>query len=111
MASVEAAVATECPRCGCHGREVYHYLDAAYVFDVDRARALVGDGREPVELEEDSVRASVSHSLIHDGHIDHVNPSIPGIIAYLSYLTPEGDEVKAHLLIDGNHRAARCLRE
>jgi glutamate-1-semialdehyde 2,1-aminomutase len=111
MAPVEPAVAAACPRCGCHGKEVYNYMHSAYVFDVDRARALVSDGREPVELEEESVRGSVDHSRIHDDHVAHVNPSFPGIIAYLSYLDVTGDEVEAHLLIDGNHRAARCLRD
>lgn len=72
---------------------------------------MVADGREAVEVEEDSVRASVHDSVIHDAHIDHVDPSFPGIIAHVFYRTEEGESVQAHVLIDGNHRAARCLRE
>ena len=111
MASPETAIATECRRCRNRGREVYLYLDRAYEFDVDRAREIVADGREPVELEDECVRQSVAHSDIDDEHVDHVDTSRPGIIAHLFYRTIDGEEVQAHLLIDGNHRAARCLKE
>jgi glutamate-1-semialdehyde 2,1-aminomutase len=87
------------------------YMDRAYEFDVDRARELVGDGREPVELEDESVRDSVSHSDIDEEHVEHVNTTYPGIIAHLFYRTRDAEEVQAHLLIDGNHRAARCLKD
>src|SRR5438105_15346898 len=102
MATTETAAVTECRRCR-RGREVYLYLDRTYEFDVDRARQLVADGREPVELEDDSVRASVEHSDIDDEHVDHVDTTHPGIIAHLFYRTIDGEEVQAHLLIDGNH--------
>ncbi len=74
-------------------------------------RALVQDGREPVELDDESVRASVHYSEIDAEHVLHVNTAYPGIIAHIFYRTADGDEVQAHLLIDGNHRAARCLQE
>jgi hypothetical protein len=100
-----------CSRCDRRGRETYDYLCKEYLFDVDRARALVADGREPVELEEESVRDSVRYSRICKEHINHVDPSEPGIIAHLFYRTEDGERIHAHLLIDGNHRAARSLRD
>jgi glutamate-1-semialdehyde 2,1-aminomutase len=90
---------------------VYHYLDNTYEFVVDRARALVQDGREPVEVDDESVEASVADSAIDDAHVGHVDPAEPGIIAFIYHRADGGEEVEAHLLIDGHHRAARCLRE
>lgn len=99
-----------CPRCR-DGHETYVYMYRRYEFDVDRARQIVKDGREPMEVEEDSVRASVENSRIHKPHLDHVNMAEPGIIAHLYYPSKQGERIQAHLLIDGNHRAARCLRD
>jgi hypothetical protein len=102
---------TPCLRCRNRGRETYRYMNDAYEFDVERARVLVADGRAPVELEYDSVVGSVRHCTIDEEHVGHVNPAYPGIIAHLYYPVAPGEEVEAHLLIDGNHRAARCLRD
>src|ERR1043166_1012546 len=107
----ETATATECRRCRRRGREVYMYMDRAYEFDVDRARELVGDGREPVELDEESLRATLDDTDVDDQHVGHVNTTYPGIIAHVFYQPYEGEQVQAHLLIDGNHRASRCLRD
>jgi len=82
-----------------------------YEFDVDRARALAGDGREPVEVDDESVRESIDNSEMDECHIPHVDPSIPGVIAHVSFENGPGDVVTGHLLIDGHHRAARCLRD
>jgi hypothetical protein len=82
-----------------------------YLYDIDRARTLTADGREPVEVEEDSVRASVAECELDDFHVPHVNAAIPGLIAHIHYPLKNGEVIKAHVLIDGHHRAARCLRE
>jgi hypothetical protein len=82
-----------------------------YEYDVDQARALVRDGREPVEVEVESVRHSVASSTIDDFHVPHVDPTIPGVIAHVQFHVDSGECVKGHLLIDGHHRAARCLKE
>src|SRR5437588_8934695 len=82
-----------------------------YEYDVDRACTLVRDGREPVELDEDSARSSVDESELDECHLPHVNPDIPGVIAHVRYATDQGEELHGHVLIDGHHRAARCLRE
>jgi hypothetical protein len=91
-------------------REVYWYM-GLYEFDVDRARELVQDGREAVEVDEESVRASVDGSEINRSHVARVDPTIPGIIAHVRYRTDEGRVFQGHVLIDGHHRAARCLAE
>ena len=81
-----------------------------YLFDVSLARQIVLDGREPIELEPEDVRYSVDNSRIYSQHLEHVQTQYPGIIAHLWYPEANGELVHAHLLIDGNHRAARCLQ-
>lgn len=100
----------ECRHCRT-GEEVFRYMRRQYVFDVDVAREIVDDGREPVEVEEADVRFSVDSSRIFDEHVQHVSTKYPGIIAFIHYITKEGELITAHLLIDGHHRAARCLQE
>jgi hypothetical protein len=80
-----------------------------YIFDVDRAREIVADGREPIELEPDDTRHSVDDSRIYPEHLPHVDTRYPGIVAHLWYQQPDGEIVQGQLLIDGHHRAARCL--
>src|SRR5262249_50956848 len=75
------------------------------------ARGFTSDGREAVEVDEESVRLSVEDSEMDEEHIDHVDPTIPGIIAHLHHRTPEGELLQGHVLIDGHHRGARCLRD
>jgi len=99
-----------CRRCR-GGKEFFRYWDNCYEFDVDRARELVQDGRDPVEVEEESVQASVDECRIDEAHVSHVDPSFPGLIAHIRYQDADGVVYKGHVLIDGHHRAARCLRE
>ncbi len=99
-----------CPRCQ-GGHEVYHYMHNMYEFDVDRARVFTQDGREAVEVDDESVTEAIENSTIHDDHVGHVDPSKPGIISFVYFRTDDGEVVKAQLLIDGHHRAARCLRD
>jgi hypothetical protein len=82
-----------------------------YKFDIDRAREIVLDGRAAVELEPDDVRFSVDVCRIYPEHLDHVDTQYPGIIAHYWYPLPDGTVGHGHLLIDGHHRAARCLRD
>lgn len=99
---------TDCPHCQS-GPETYWYMDHQYLFDVDLARTMVQDGREPVEVDEESTRKSVRWSVIYPEHVKHVNTDYPGIITHVWYPQPNGQRLHGHLLIDGNHRAARCL--
>jgi len=108
--SVAAIATAACNRCTRKGTEYYWYLGGAYEFDVEAARRFAADGREPVEVEPDSVRASVENSSIDETHVGHVDPAYPGIITHL-WFDDDGELVQAQLLIDGNHRAARCLRD
>jgi glutamate-1-semialdehyde 2,1-aminomutase len=105
-----AAPAKPCPRCR-RGQKRFWYLGGLYLYDVDRARQVVADGREPVEVEDESTRESVDGSELDEVHVDHVDPSIPGIIAHVEHRKEDGAVVRGHVLIDGHHRAARCLRD
>lgn len=99
-----------CPHCK-GGEETFGYFGGMYLFDVDMARELVADGRQPVELEPEDVAFSVDNSRIHLQHLAHVDLKYPGIIAHYWYTTPDGEELVGHVLIDGHHRAARALQE
>jgi glutamate-1-semialdehyde 2,1-aminomutase len=101
---------TPCPRCR-DGKETFQYLHESYLFDVDRAREIANDGREPLEIDPESVRESLEGASMDACHFDHVDPTIPGIIASITYRTEEGEDIQAQLLIDGHHRAGRCLRD
>jgi hypothetical protein len=105
----QSASSAECPRCKS-GHEYFWYL-GLYDFDVDRARELVADGREAVEVEEECVRLSVAESEMCEPHVQHVNPAYPGIIAHVRYRADDGEWLRGHVLIDGHHRAARCLQD
>lgn len=99
-----------CPHCG-DGPETFRFMQDIYNFDVDLAREIVSDGRKPIELEPDDVEYSVDISRIYPEHVKHVNPIYPGIIAHIWYPEPDGTVLHGHVLIDGHHRAARCLEE
>ena len=99
-----------CPHC-VGGPETYGYLKQSFVYDVDRAREIVSDGRESLEIDASDVAYCVDNSRIHDQHLDHVDPKYPGILAHLWGPGADGRLEHGHLLIDGNHRAARCLRD
>lgn len=96
-----------CKYCRASGPEIYRYLSRRYVFDVDMARQIVSDGREPVELEPEDVADCVRETRIHWSHVPHVDTQFPGIIAHVFYRQEDGQVARGHALIDGNHRAAR----
>lgn len=100
----------ECCQRKRKGGATYRYWGNNFLFDVDQAIQLVQDGREPVELEDESVRKSVEMSRICAEHVSHVDCTTPGIIAHVECYADDGERIEAHVLIDGNHRAARCLQ-
>jgi glutamate-1-semialdehyde 2,1-aminomutase len=104
------ATVSEC-QCCQRREEFVPYLNGLYRFDLDQVRRLVGDGREPVEVDADSVRDVLQDDGIDAGHLDHVDPSRPGVIASVQYRTETGEVLDGHFLLDGRHRAARCLRD
>ena len=96
-----------CSRCDRGKGEEFHCMRGRYVFDVDKARRLVSDGRDKIELAPEDVEFSVGRCQINELHLAHVDPSIPGIMAHV-YFPDDGRVVHGHRLIDGHHRAARC---
>lgn len=80
-----------------------------FKFDVDLARKIVADGREPVELEPDDVKYAVEWSHICSQHVAHVDVQFPGIVAHYWYTESDGTILHGTVLIDGHHRAARTL--
>ncbi len=105
---------SECARCQLkthEGSEVFRHRKGTYKFDVDLAIQITSDGREPVEVDEESLRHTLLKSVVHEEHLPHVRLGRPGIIAHVTYPLGNGQTVTAHLLIDGNHRAARSLKE
>lgn len=109
-AAADKASRENCPHC-VGGPETYGYLKQAWVYDVDEARKIVSDGRQPSELETSDVTYLVNDSRIYEQHLDHVNTKYPGILAHLWGPGSTGAIEHGHVLIDGNHRAARCLRD
>lgn len=103
--------ANACPRCHVGEWETFFYMNGHYVFDVDKAREIVKDGRETFELDPADVRFSVETSEIDERHLPHVNMSIPGIMGHVWLPVADGEVWHGHVLIDGNHRAARALKE
>ena len=108
--AVAALAPKDCPRCQ-RETENFHCYRWTYVFDVDKARNIVKDGREPVEVDDDSIREAVEKCVVDDFHLPHVDPTIPGIIAHVQFVTEQDEVVNGTLMIDGHHRAARCLRD
>lgn len=100
----------DCSRCTRTGGEAFYCMKNRYVFDVDLAREIVSEGHEIMELEPDDVKYSVGRCEINKGHLPHVDPTIPGIVAHLFFPDDNGKLVRGHRLIDGHHRAARCLQ-
>lgn len=101
----------DCSRCNRGKGEAFWCLRNRYVFDVDMAREFVRDGNHDVmELEPEDVVYSVGRCEVNEGHLAHVDPSIPGIVAHIYFPNDDGQLVHGHRLIDGHHRAARCLQ-
>jgi hypothetical protein len=101
----------DCRRCNKTGREWYGYWHGCFEFDVEAAKAFVADGHNPVEVEPDSIHDAIRLGKIDEHHLDHVDPQYPGIICFVWLTDDDGVTHRGHLLIDGNHRAARCLRD
>ena len=66
-----AATLTRCAHCE-QETETFSYLGGLYEFAPARTRALVSDGREPVEVDDESVRASIAGRDFDEEHLGHV---------------------------------------
>ena len=100
----------DCSRCNRRDGEAFWCLKSRYIFDVDKAREYAKQGHEVMELDPDDVVYSVGRCEVNEGHLPHVDPSIPGIVAHIFFPDDDGRLVHGHRLIDGHHRAARCLQ-
>ncbi|HET6425073.1 MAG TPA: hypothetical protein VFG20_15410 [Planctomycetaceae bacterium] len=114
MPPVTMTPQSECPRCQLNtvdGGEVFYHRKRTFKFDVDLALQIVSDGREPVEVDDESLRKTLRKTEVCEEHLPHVHLGRPGILAHVTYHLEDGRTVIAHVLIDGNHRAARSLRD
>lgn len=100
----------DCRICRLHGSETFNFLKRQFVFDVDKARRITQDGRKPVELDRADVLHAVDTARIYIEHVPHVRLRHPGIVARLRCMGADGSVMEGDLLIDGHHRAAKCLQ-
>lgn len=108
--SIRTTSPKHCSICNASGDETFRFLRKTFIFDVDLARKLTQDGRAAVLLDRDDVRYAVDSSIIHETHVPHVQVRFPGIMARVRYVETDGSIVTGDVLIDGHHRAARCLQ-
>jgi len=95
-----------CPRCELKGHQIYTVEGelGKFIFDVEKARRIAFDGHHrafevPPDMLQMMLLVNEEHCV---EHIDHVDPMRPGILA---------QRWGGIALIDGNHRARRCLRD
>lgn len=93
-----------CERHGTPGPELFKWGWGAMVFNVDRARQIVSDGREVKSVPHDWLINWLKQVTVEEGHLDHIQSNAPGILA----TNIEGGG-KAGILIDGNHRAKKAV--
>jgi hypothetical protein len=107
---VRRVTPSRCSTCNSSGSETFWFLRHRFIFDVDRAREITQDGRRPQLLNRDDVRYAVDSSRIKESHVPHVQTRFPGIVARVRFIGKDGAVVRGDVLIDGHHRAARCLQ-
>lgn len=100
----------DCSRCNRGEGEAFWCLKDRYIFDVDKARKYAREGHEVMELDPEDVVYSVGRCEVNEGHLPHVDPTIPGIVAHIYFPDEDGTVAHGHRLIDGHHRAARCMQ-
>jgi hypothetical protein len=100
----------DCRICRLHGSETFNFLKRQFVFDVDKARRITQDGRKPVVLDRSDVLHAVDTARIYIEHVPHVRLKHPGIVVRLRCTGADGSIMEGDLLIDGHHRAAKCLQ-
>lgn len=85
------------------GAEIYELQGpgGSSVFDVEKAKQIAAGGRRPVLVPADTLAPFLEASHYEEAHLPHVGPESPGIL---------GQRFSGLFLLDGVHRAARCLR-
>ena len=86
------------------GAEVYELKGpgGSSIFDVEKAKQIVSDGRRPELVPADALALFLAASHYEEAHLPHVDPDSPGIL---------GQRFSGTFLLDGVHRAARCLQQ
>ena len=86
------------------GVEVYELKGegGSSVFDVEKAKQIAAAGRRPVLVPADALAPFLEASHYEEAHLPHVGPGSPGIL---------GQRFSGLFILDGVHRAARCLHE
>lgn len=116
---------SQCPEPESAGFERFRFL--ATEFDVKQAREIISASpREPLEVsyqqlrslglaldpEGETLHMGTYVSEEHMAHIPADKVSEPLLIVPLRiYSRKEKNDIKSHILIDGNHRATRLYRE
>lgn len=90
--------------------ELFEWLFGAWVFDIDRAKAILAAAPRPeVAVDMSEAGHPVHRGMIEERHLPHVDPTQPGVMATI-HLVPKGC-APGLVLIDGHHRQARALAD
>lgn len=84
------------------GAEVYELKGpgGSSIFDVEKAKQIVAAGRPPQQVPTDMLAQLLAASHYEQAHLPHVDLRSPGIL---------GQRFSGPFILDGVHRAARCL--
>jgi len=93
-----------CSQRALGGAEVYELRGpgGTSIFDVDKAKQIISDGRRPELVSAESLTRLLAATEYDRAHIGHVDAGRPGIL---------GQRFGGLFLLDGIHRAASCLQE
>src|SRR5207237_5201765 len=78
-----------------------------FAWAIDLARDFCSDGRMPLPVPFQHLETILDVNEIYPGHLEHVDPGIPGIACACAAI----DGRPLLVLIDGSHRAAQCLKK
>ena len=99
---------SDCPICSARRQkgtsEVYLISEGEdrYFFNVAKAKTMAADGRPAIAIAESTLRSMASVNDYSRLHLAHVGPDTPGIMVR---------RFGGLVLLDGIHRAVRCLEE
>jgi hypothetical protein len=104
---VKSAKARKCAICGSRQPgtvEIYQFRDEldVYLFRNDTAKQLAADGRNPAPIAAESLLHLLGMNYFDEAHLGHVDTAQPGICTR---------RFGGLILLDGIHRAVRCLAE
>jgi hypothetical protein len=99
----------------CQGRREGFQIYTARVdnqhllaWDVELAWTICADGRTAIRLHRSYLDEMLRVNQYSPAHLEHIDPAQPGIACAIDYTE---DLSPVLCLIDGTHRAARCVRD